>query len=150
MSVRTDVTVDWNVNPRIIEVASPSTTISCQDLVDTLRSQEWWLVNLRYPKLLAELTSGKVGLGTGGKLTGITCVLEDALLQFEARGGPSYEQCQVTDGNFAAIDDMGVNVNPVSPTAFTQVVIELDTSAALIPNSGDGLTLPQFMGTQNP
>ena len=40
MTIRTDVTVDWEKSPRLIEVAAPSTSLNAQDASDTLRSLE--------------------------------------------------------------------------------------------------------------
>lgn len=41
-------------------------------------------------------------------------------------------QCTVSGGNITAVDDLGAGIAPVFPTAFTQVTIEADTSAALL------------------
>lgn len=40
MSVRTDVTVNWELSPRLVEINLPSTELSAQDAADTLRSLE--------------------------------------------------------------------------------------------------------------
>ena len=40
MAIRNDVTVDWSVYPRIITVLAPSTEITMQDMLDTLRELE--------------------------------------------------------------------------------------------------------------
>lgn len=146
MSVRTDVTIDFLSSPRIATIAAPSTTISVQDLVDTLRNFEQNLVYLQYDPLLADTTSGKVQLDAT-KLTGITCVLSDCRVAFEARGGPTYTQCSVTSGNLASVDTAGLLTDRIEPTAFTQVVVELDTSAALVHN--DALTVGQFIGLKD-
>jgi hypothetical protein len=76
------VVIDWSVSPRIILVQSPSTTITIQDLYDTLRTREQYIDNLIYKRITK--AGGKDDLG-GGAFTGVTCTLLDALLQFEAR-----------------------------------------------------------------
>lgn len=129
MAVRNDVTIDWRVSPRIIEVASPSTEITVQDLVDTLRDAEDDLENMSYDQIIS--AAGKEELG-GGVLVGITATLLNALLQFEARPGPTYTQCTVSGGNLVAVDDVGVTqTTPINPTAFTQVVVTASSSATL-------------------
>jgi len=133
MTIRSDVSVDFTVSPRIITVAAPSTSITMQDLLDTLRSIEDDVWNMRFPKLVD--SAGKTQLKVG-KLTGITVTLQNALLAFEARVGLPYVQCFASDGNLAAVDEDGVALStPISPTAFTQIVVEQDVSAALLNNN---------------
>lgn len=132
MTARNDVIIDWQSSPRIITVLAPSTSITVQDLLDTCREAEDELVNMVYPPLAS--ASGKDDLG-GGDLTGITVKLLNALLAFEARGGPSFVKCQVNAGNLVAVDSGGVSMDPIANTAYTQVKVTLSVSAALIPGS---------------
>ena len=67
MAFRSDVSVNWAVSPRIITVASPSTIISLQDLVDTLRTLEEQLDNLDDPFLINAV--GKDEIDAEGKLS---------------------------------------------------------------------------------
>jgi hypothetical protein len=84
---RNDISVDFNVSPRIIEVAAPSTELTMQDLVDTLRVLEDDLPRgIVEPKLTD--ASGKQPLG-GGVSVGITVSLQDAQVTFEARTTPA-------------------------------------------------------------
>lgn len=129
MTVRTDVTIEWGTSPRIITVAAPSTNIAIQDLVDTCRTLEAEQADLTYDHILD--ASGKQNLG-GGVLVGITCTLNNALLAFEARSGPTYTQCTVNGGNLVAVDSLGAyQTTPISPTAFTQVILTSSSSATL-------------------
>lgn len=152
MAVRTDITVDWSQSPRIIEVAAPSTQITIQDLVDTLRALEDDLENLQYDQIIS--AAGKEELG-GGVLVGVTATLLNALLQFEARPGPTYTQCSVAGGNLVAVDDAGVTQSsPINPTAFTQVLITASSSATLqelgaiqFSSYGGGVTVDAINGT---
>lgn len=82
MAIRTDVTVDWNVSPRIITVLAPSVNITLQDLHDTLIDFEDEPFAMTYLPLIR--SEGKADLG-GGVLTGITSTLLNAKLAFEAR-----------------------------------------------------------------
>lgn len=136
MTTRTDVTVTWEASPRMIIVASPSVDISMQDLVDTVRKLEDTVRGMSELKLLN--ASGKEALG-GGVTVGITVELQNAVVEFAARGGPSYIQCIASGGNLVAVDDMGAAISPVGPTAFTQIVIAQSSSATGI-ITGSGVT----------
>lgn len=70
------------LNPRIIEVLSPTVTVSIQELVDLIRAWEDSTVGMGYPFLLA--ASGKEDLG-GGVLVGITAQLQNAKIAFQQR-----------------------------------------------------------------
>lgn len=83
MAFRSDVTVAWEESPRLIAVAAPSTNITLQDLVDTLRDLEDEMSEgLQFDHLLD--TSGKGNLGGGG-FTGILATLKNAQVLFEPR-----------------------------------------------------------------
>lgn len=129
MSVRNDVTVDFSLSPRIITVLSPSTSITIQDLHDTLRSIEDDVWNMSFSKLIS--SAGKENLG-GGVLVGVTSTLQNAKLAFQERSGPSYIQCRVDGGNLVAIDANGNSMSAIEPTAFTQVILANSSSATLV------------------
>lgn len=136
MAVRTDLSVDFAVAPRIVTVAAPSTTITVQDLYDTLATEQAKVQNGAFAILLKG--SGKDALG-GGRFVGITVALQNTQLAFAARAGPTYVQCTVTDGNFVAIDCSGNAINPITPTAFTQIVVQQATSPGLV-STGTAVT----------
>mgnify|MGYP000600332374 FL=1 len=96
MTIRTDVTVDWELSPRLIRVAAPSTGITIQDLVDTCRYHEELLHNLDSAHLID--AAGKEFLG-GTTYVGITATLQNARLTFEARKTP------LVSGSTATADD---------------------------------------------
>lgn len=217
MATRSDVKVEFNASPRVLQVDAPSEIISIQDIVDSVRKQEDTFSGMSHPKLLD--AAGKSTLGTGIK-TGITATLQNTVLSFEGRFTPaqigtatstpsnpingrqtlidnsasfvtnnvrrgsfiinfsdmsvsdvivvnsesqlecrtlsngtlnSYtlgdtyhifniSQVRANEGNLVAIDDVGNNISPVLPTAFTQVVVELSTSASLVESGTSGLT----------
>jgi hypothetical protein len=209
MATRTDIGVDFNVGPRIIEVEEPSVDVTMQDLVDTLRiTEEGFTKGLAFPKVTN--ASGKDDLG-GGVSVGITTSLQNAKLSFEARRTPAetgtvttgsstpvvgnitfidtaadfsaagivrgslvinftdqsvadvfsvdfsnqlttrvlvngitdtYQigdvyhvfnviQCNVSGGNLVALDTLGDAIDPILPTAFTQVVRTSSSSATI-------------------
>jgi len=130
MAFRSDVSIDWDVSPRIITVASPSLTIIIQDLLDTMRAHEEYPHNMAFPRLAR--ASGKEALG-GGLQVGITLILENALVEFEDRLGPSFVQCSVTGGNILAEDANGDAVaSPINTSDYVEVVYERAVSAALL------------------
>lgn len=127
MPFRADVSVNWGVSPRIIEVASPSTEITIQDLYDTCKVLEAQSGGMDDDPLID--AAGKEQLG-GGVQVGLTATLLNALLAFEARPGPTYAQCSVSGGNLVAVDGVGsYQTTPISPTAFTQVILTASSSA---------------------
>ncbi len=127
MALRNDISINWDVSPRIITVNSPSVEITMQDLYDTLRDRE--TIQIDEQRIIAG--AGKEPLG-GGVLVGLTLTLNNALLAFEARPGPTYTQCNVSGGNLVAVDSNGDALDsPIYPTAFTQIVLANSSSATL-------------------
>ena len=128
MAVRGDLTVDYTVSPRVVTIAAPSTTITIQDLYDTLQTEQSRVYNSAFPALLNGF--GKQDLG-GGVRVGVTLELRNTRLAFAARAGPSTIQCTVKEGNLVATDDAGAVINAIEPSAFTQVVVQQSTSASI-------------------
>lgn len=128
MAVRGDVTVNWAVSPRVIEVASPSTDISIQDLVDTCRTFEAELDNLDDNYLIN--ATGKEDLG-GGVQVGITLILNNARVKFEDRPSAPWTNCTVSGGNLLAKDIVGDFIDPVEPAAYVTVTIAQSSSATI-------------------
>lgn len=128
MTIRDDITIDWNASPRIITVAAPSVEITLQDLVDTLRVMECHPLTQNDDKIVNSY--GKQSLG-GGVLVGITLELLNAKLAFEARGGSAFVQCNVTGGNMVALNASGDVIDPIETTAYTQIIRTASSSATL-------------------
>ncbi len=100
MTTRNDVQVDYQTSPRVAEVAAPSTEMTMQDLVDTLRKDEdAFARGLAFNKLLD--ASGKQPLG-GVTSVGITVALQDVKIAFEGRTTPA-ETGTVTTGSGAPV-----------------------------------------------
>lgn len=116
MAYRNDVTVNWNVSPRIITVAAPSTELTVQDLHDTLVERESELANSSYKKIVS--SGGKEELDTVTKVT-ITTTLLNAKVGFEARA--DWTQCAISGGNIVAKDINGEKINPINLTAFVNI-----------------------------
>jgi hypothetical protein len=126
--------VNWHSSPRIITITEPTTNITIQELSDQIKDLEDEPASLQYPILI--LTYGKQSLGSG-VFVGITAVLQNAQIAFEARSGPATIQCTVSDGNLVAEDDNGTSINPIYPTTFTQVTVQQSTSPSIITPASD-------------
>ena len=148
MSVRNDITVDFDTSPRIITVADPSTSLTIQDLWDTLRQFEDEIPYLSFYTLLSVKSGGKISLG-GGEYTGISLVLNDALVAFEARAGPTWSECTISGGNLIAVDSAGVIMWPIEPTDYVNVAFRQSTAPGLVEGveleGADWLTRNEFI-----
>jgi len=82
MAFRSDINVNWELSPRLIEVEAPSVEVTIQDLYDTLRILEARVENTAYDSIIS--AGGKEELG-GGVLVGVTATLQNARLGFEDR-----------------------------------------------------------------
>ena len=129
MAVRSDITLDFTVTPRIALIAAPSVALTVQDMHDTLATIHARIYNLPFDVVI--LSAGKEDIG-GGEAVGITGTLQNTKLKFADRGGPSTIQCQVSGGNTVAVDAAQVALDAIEPSTFTQVIIRQSTSPALI------------------
>src|SRR3990167_6019849 len=130
-------TLTFFKNERVIQVDSPQTSVTCQDLINQIRLYEENLNNLDYP-LIAN-AYGKQALG-GGSYIGITLELvNDWRIAFEARSGPDTTLCTVSGGNVVAINQYADN--PIKPTAFTQINIAQSSSPTIIQADANYATL---------
>lgn len=121
-------TLTFFKSEKVIQVDSPQTSVTCQDLLNQIRLYEENLNNLDYP-LIAN-AYGKQALG-GGSYIGITLELvNDWRIAFEARSGPDTVLCTVSGGNLVAINQY--SDSPIKPTAFTQINIAQSSSPTII------------------
>lgn len=135
------LTVDFTASPRIGTVPVPITDVSVQDIHDTLTNIEDDPPNgMQYDRLIR--SAGKESLG-GGVAVGITSTFLNFKLAFAARAGPAFIQCRVSGGNVTALDANGDPIDPIEPTAFTQVVLAQSSSATSLDIGA--LTLAQFI-----
>lgn len=79
MAFRSDISVEWYASPRYITIAAPSTTVTLQDLHDTLADIQDSLVGAQFPDLIE--SGGKLG----GGVTGVASTLQNAQILFEPR-----------------------------------------------------------------
>ena len=128
MTIRSDLTVNWEASPRIITIAAPSTEITIQDLLDTCRDLESQPSAMDDDHLIDG--SGKEFLG-GTTYVGLTVTLNNTVLAFEARGGPAWILCVIAGGNLVSVDENGNNIDPRTPTAYTTVDRTASSSATL-------------------
>ncbi len=139
MAIRSDLTINWDASPRIITIDAPSTSITMQDLYDSMRDIEPVQIDEEY------IIDGAGGEPLGGGVSvGLTLTLNNAQIAFEARPGPEYIQCYITGGNLVAVDENGDNISAVHPTSFTQIVQSNSSSA-----TQSDLQAIQFASFQN-
>ena len=134
MSIREDITINWDVSPRIIEVAAPSQELKVQDLYDTLRSLGSVESSIDEPEIVD--ASGKEKL-LQNVYVGLTVKLLNAKVKFENRSSPTL--CDVYGGNLLAVDINGDVMNPIEPSDNVTVTKTSSTSASII-QVGSGLT----------
>lgn len=140
MAVRNDIIINWAVSPRIATIAAPSVRANIQDIVDTFRTLESEMGALDDDFLMD--ASGKDFLDEEEgieKRVGITLKLLNTRIAFEARPAPNFIQCSISGGNLTAKDINGNVMNPIEPTAYTQVAYEKSSSPTMV-ISGSGVT----------
>lgn len=113
-------TYTFDKTTKIIQVASPATAIGIQELVDAIRDYEDDLsAGMSIPSLAR--AAGKSNLG-GGAETGITLTLLDGwTLQFEPRGGPTWDTCIIQDGNLVGLSG-AAPYNPIEQADYVSVI----------------------------
>lgn len=113
---------------RLIIVQSPTTTVSCQEILNACRDfeDEFYGIDIYH----IAVASGKQDLG-GGVSVGITLTLLNWRLQFEARPGPDWIACEVNGGNLLAVDSVGEFINPIAPSAYVSATRTTAASATL-------------------
>jgi len=142
MSVRNDITINWNVSPRIIEVskdgASP-TSLTIQDLYDTVRDLASKEKGLTYDEIID--AGGRETLSTTEKVV-LTITLKNAKVKFEAR--TSWTVCEVVGGNLVALDANSQPMNPIEPSPYVNVDRAKSSSGTLVAGGAgawDGATV---------
>lgn len=135
MSVRQDLTIDWMLSPRIIEVSGSSVALTIQDLYDTLRDKASLSLAMDDDEIIDG--SGKDDLG-GGTLVGLTIKLLNAKVKFSNKSSPTV--CTISGGNLIAVDADGNSMTPIEPSANVSVVIAQSSSATMIETGVTGLT----------
>ena len=137
MSIRNDVSINWQSSPRVVEVAASEPgglAITVQDLLDTLRSLSASSNALGYDEIVD--ASGKEALGADVSV-GLTVKLLNAVLKFGDRPPSQWVVCSVSGGNLVAMDHVGQPLNPIAPAAYVNVTLAQSSSATLL---GGGLT----------
>lgn len=128
MTERSDVTVDWGKSPRIITVAAPSTTITVQDLIDTLRSNT--LQAGEADDSLDNMDDDFIldAEGKANDVTGVVAILQNAQLSFEQR------TAKLETGTITTPDTTGNTLTDATATFITNGVVRGD----IILNATDG------------
>jgi len=127
MSIRQDITINWAVSPRIIEVVAPSTELTVQDLYDTIRNISASSSAIDEPEIIDG--SGKEVL-SATELVGLTVKLLNAKVKFEDRTEPT--DCDISGGNLVALDENGYPMNPIQYAPYVTVTYAKSSSATLV------------------
>ena len=127
MAIREDVTIDWSVSPRIIQVAAPSVTIKVQDLYDTVRSLAATMQAMDDTEII---DAGGTESLTDTERVCITVTLLNAKLKFEPRS--TWTICTVESGNLLAKNVSGASMSPIEPSAYVNTDRAKSTSGTLI------------------
>lgn len=140
MSIRNDVTIDWSVSPRIIEISKEGSfpiSISMQDLYDTVR----YLASQSEAMDKEEIIdgSGKEVLGDSVSV-GLTIKLLNAKVKFEDRTNPPWIVCNISGGNLLAVDEYEALMDPVEPSAYVTTTRISSSSATIVETGISGLT----------
>ncbi len=123
------LSVDYSSSPRIITILAPVTSIRLQDLYDQICTLDDTLSALGFDWLAD--AEGKQDIGDGNAV-GITLTLRDAKLAFEARPGPTWEQCIVNGGNLVAVDALGVTfASAIQGTPYVNVNTQASSSPTI-------------------
>lgn len=108
MSVRDDISINWGVSPRIVEVVGDSTILNVQDLYDTLRYKAFQSDAMDDDEIVDG--SGKEILSTTASV-GLTVKLLNAKVKFEDKSTPT--TCSIDGGNLVALNASGVSMSPI-------------------------------------
>ena len=122
-------TFTFSKTNRIIQVNLPDTRVTVQQLINVIRDWEDELANLETPKVAD--ASGKEDLG-GGLAIGITLKLLNWKIKFADRSEPDYVDCEIAEGNLIAVDQNGVSINPIQPSAYVTVTRSVAVSGVRI------------------
>lgn len=125
MTIRNDISINWNVSPRIIEVSKPSVELTIQDLYDTVRSLA---AVVTYEDEITD-ASGKEELSITESV-GLTIKLFNAKVKFEDRTSPT--DCNIFGGNLVALNENNISMNPIQYATYVTVTYAKSSSASLI------------------
>lgn len=113
-----------------IDITSPQTDVTVQDLLNSIRDAEYSTLGMGYPKI-ADAT-GKDNLG-GGVTTGITLTL---VPNWQVRFWAGTYVASITGGNLVG----GLGGEPVAFTAGVQVKLLQSAASTLVVSGGSALT----------
>ena len=113
----------------IISVTAPTTSVTVQELVTTIRDWEAELANMTYPRVID--TAGADDLG-GGVTTGITMTLSSA---WQIQFWSGVTRGTIKDGNVVG----GVGGIPVKNTGGSDTILQLGAVATTIATAGGAL-----------
>ena len=121
--------ISLDASTKIVSITSPTTSVTVQELVNTIRDWEDEQENLAYTHVIDAV--GKADLG-GGVTTGITMTLS-SLWQIQFWNGVS--RGTLKDGNIVG----GVGGIPIKNTGGNDTILQLGAVATTIATAGGAL-----------
>ena len=126
-------TFTFDIPTKIVEIASPDTEATVQEIYDACVDFEETSAMLGHNRIVE--AEGKFIVTTGQLLVITLFMLNGWRVQFEARAGPALEVCSISSGNFVgrtgnSKDDP--ESHPVAPTDNTHVTIEQAITGAML------------------
>jgi len=113
------VTFTFFKQTKIIQVDSPDTIVTIQEIVNAVRPYEALPANIDFPKMMNG--TGKDCLGALGETAPTLTLLNCWRLKFEDRSGPCFTPTFVLAGNFLAVN--AFCNTPIANTAFVNTTI---------------------------
>ena len=152
-------TFTFNKTTGIIEVAAPDTFVKAQEAFNLIRRWEAGdisgnptglnpgIAQMDLDRIIDNVSTGKL-VFDAGLTQGIIFVIRPPwFLQYEARGGPEYVECGITEGAILSFDLAGAGPEldfnsprfPFKATAYVSTSREKDSTPSIIV-SGSGVT----------
>lgn len=129
------ITFDHSQN--LINITSPQDTLTCQDLINAIRTEESSLTGIWYPQIAA--ASGKESLGAGVEV-GITVEL---VSPWQVKFWAGNYIAKISGGNLVG----GLSSDPVAYSAGVQVLLVQSAASTIVTNDGSSVPTASEVAT---
>jgi hypothetical protein len=125
------VAIEFDHTQHLINIMSPQNTLSCQDLLDAIRTEEASATGINYPQIAS--ASGKEDLGSGVNVGMTVALIEPWQVKFWAGNYIA----KVAGGNLVG----GLGGDPIAYSAGVQVLLVQSAASTIVTQStGSGLS----------
>jgi hypothetical protein len=126
-----DVAIEFDHDSHLINITNPQNTLSCQDLIDAIRTEEATERGIMYPQIAS--ASGKEDLGAGVSV-GLTVEL---IAPWQVKFWSGNYIAKIAGGNLVG----GPSGDPVAYSAGVQVLLVQSAASTVVTQStGSGLS----------